>query len=150
MRRAPGYGAAEGRYRPALGVLPPVSTPCRRFSTTQTTQTKTLFPTATSGAAPDWCICCGTLLSKLAKTRMTRKIAGERRRAGEREDEFDSRIKGLKLHVIVTTRFLSQAPLDFFFGKFFFFRYGLDTFLGAKKKPNFFFSSVWTHPKAGF
>ena len=69
---------------------------------------------------------------------MTRKIAGERRRAGERKDEFDSRIKGLKLHVIVTTRFLSQAPLDFFFGKFFFFRMDWTHFV-SKKKAQFFF-----------
>jgi len=80
---------------------------------------------------------------------MTRKIEGERRRAGERKEEFDSRIKGLKLHVIVTARFLSQAPPLIFFGKFFFFR-GLDTFWEQKKKAHFFsfFLLVWTYPQS--
>ena len=67
---------------------------------------------------------------------MTRKKEGERRRAGERKEESDSRIKGLKLRVIVTARFLSQALVDFFFGKFFFFRMDY-TFWEQKKGPFF-------------
>ncbi len=74
---------------------------------------------------------------------MTRKIEGERRRAGERKEEFDSRIKGLKLRVIVTARFLSQAPLDFFFGKFFFFRMDWTHFGSKKKCPFFFHFFMW-------
>ena len=75
----------------------------------------------------------------LRTTRMTRKIEGERRRAGERKEEFDSRIKGLKLRVIVTARFLSPIPLDFFFGNFSFFGMDwLDTFWEPKKRPIFF------------
>ena len=79
---------------------------------------------------------------------MTRKIEGERRRAGERKDEFDSRIKGLKLRVIVTARFLSHAHLGFFLENVTFF--GMDwTHFRSKEKGHFFFSffhPVWTDP----
>ena len=74
---------------------------------------------------------------------MTRKIEGERRRAGERKEEFDSRIKGLKLRVIVTARFFSQAPPLVFFWKIFHFSYGLDTFWEQKKRPIFFSFFFW-------
>ena len=66
------------------------------------------------------------------------KKEGERRRAGERKEEFDSRIKGLKLRVIVTARFLSHAHLGFFLENVSFF--GMDwTHFRSKEKGHFFF-----------
>ena len=85
---------------------------------------------------------------------MTRKIQGERvepARLGSEKDKFDSRIKGLNFRVIVTAPFLRKnvtGPSLIFFGKFFFFRHGLETFCEEKKKPQFFFffHPVWTGP----